>query len=74
MYAGLVRKRKSPFRIQERRIALALSKEYLLLFNALTDTENALARLCGDLLLIQQRAEELFLQAGEEQEETIPEA
>lgn len=53
---------------------MALSKEYLLLFNALTDTENALARLRGDLLLIQQRAEELFLQAGEEQEETIPEA
>lgn len=74
MYAGLVRKRKPPFWIQERRIALALSKEYLLLFNALTDTENALARLRGDLLLIQQRAEELFLQAGEEQEETIPEA
>lgn len=36
-------------------------KEYLLLFNALTDTEEALRQLCNDLISAQQRAEELFL-------------
>ena len=36
-------------------------KEYLLLFNALTDAEEALRQLCNDLISAQQRAEELFL-------------
>ena len=36
---------------------MPLAKEYLLLFNALTDTEEALARLRTELLLVQQQAE-----------------
>lgn len=37
-------------------------KEYLLLFNVLTDAEAALQQLCRDLMAAQQRAEELFLE------------
>lgn len=51
---------------------MKISKEYLLLFNALTDAEAALARLRTELLLAQQRAEELFLSAEEEQEGDLP--
>lgn len=40
----------------------ALSKEYLLLFNAVTDTERALSQLREDLLDVQRQAEELFLE------------
>ena len=40
----------------------ALRKEYVLLFNALTDTEETLRQLCADLISVQQRAEELFLE------------
>ena len=40
----------------------ALSKEYLLLFNAVTDTERALSRLREALLEAQRQAEELFLE------------
>ena len=40
----------------------ALRKEYVLLFNALTDTEEALRQLCADLISVQQQAEELFLE------------
>ena len=39
-----------------------LKKEYLLLFNAITDTEEALRQLRADLMAVQQRAEELFLE------------
>lgn len=39
-----------------------LSKEYLLLFNAVTDAERALARLRESLLEVQRQAEELFLE------------
>ena len=49
-----------------------ISKEYLLLFNALTDTEKELQRLRNDLLAVQQQAEELFLNE-EEDEEAPPE-
>lgn len=51
---------------------LEISKEYLLLFNALTDAEAALTRLRTELLLAQQRAEELFLNAEEEKESDLP--
>ena len=51
---------------------LEISKEYLLLFNALTDAETALTRLRTELLLAQQRAEELFLSAEEEKESDLP--
>ena len=40
----------------------APKKEYLFLFNALTDTEEALQQLRRDLMAVQQRAEELFLE------------
>lgn len=40
----------------------ALSKEYLLLFNAVTDTERALSQLREALLDVQRQAEELFLE------------
>ena len=50
-------------------IKIELSKEYILLFNTLTDTAQALARLRTELMLAQQQAEELFL---EEPVETVP--
>lgn len=40
----------------------AISKEYLLLFNAVTDAERSLAQLRDTLLEAQLRAEELFLE------------
>lgn len=40
----------------------ALSKEYLLLFNAVTDTERTLSQLREVLLDVQRQAEELFLE------------
>lgn len=46
----------------------ALSKEYLLLFNAVTDTEKSLALLRETLLEAQRRAEELFLEEPGENE------
>ena len=39
-----------------------ISKEYLLLFNALTDTEEFLHQLRERLMDIQRQAEELFLE------------
>ena len=51
---------------------LEISKEYLLLFNALTDAEADLTRLRTELLLAQQRAEELFLSAEGEKESDLP--
>lgn len=39
-----------------------IAKEYLLLFNTLTDAEEALRRLEARLIEAQQRAEELFLE------------
>lgn len=43
----------------------ALSKEYLLLFNTVTDTEKSLALLRETLLEAQRQAEELFLEETE---------
>lgn len=43
----------------------ALSKEYLLLFNAVTDAERALSQLREALLDAQRQAEELFLEEEE---------
>ena len=40
----------------------SLTKEYLLLFNAITDAETLLA----DLIAAQQQAEALFLEGGED--------
>ena len=39
-----------------------MSQEYLLLFNAITDAEEALDRMRMDLMAAQQKAEELFLE------------
>jgi len=39
----------------------AISKEYLLLFNAVTDAEQALEQLRGALMEAQRQAEELFM-------------
>lgn len=42
-----------------------LFKGYVLLFNALSETEEALARLRADLMAAQQQAEELYLSQEE---------
>ena len=47
-------------------IKIELSKEYILLFNTLTDTAQALARLRTEMMLAQQQAEELFLSAEDD--------
>ena len=43
----------------------AISKEYLLLFNTVTDTERALSQLRETLLQAQRQAEELFLEQSD---------
>ena len=47
-----------------------ISKEYLLLFNAITDAEEALRQLRERLIDIQRQAEELYL----EETDTAPDA
>ena len=49
-----------------------ISKEYLLLFNALTDAEEALRKLREQLMEIQRQAEELYLEGPDAQ--AVPEA
>ena len=44
-----------------------LTKEYTLLFNAITDAEEALRQLSLTLMEAQRRAEELFLDAEQEE-------
>lgn len=46
-----------------------LSKEYLLLFNAVTETVLTLDRLREELLRVQQQAEELYLLRTDPQED-----
>lgn len=41
-----------------------IAKEYLVLFNAITETEEALSQLRARLIEAQQQAEELFLNDG----------
>lgn len=48
----------------------AIPKEYLLLFNTITDAENTLAQLRQKLLEAQQQAEELFLDELDENPQT----
>lgn len=43
-----------------------IPKEYLLLFNAVTDAERSLAQLRETLLQAQREAEELFLEASDD--------
>jgi len=49
-------------------VMTAISKEYLLLFSTITDTERALALLRENLLEAQRQAEELFLDETDEEE------
>lgn len=42
-----------------------IAKEYLLLFNALTDAEETLRKLESMLMEAQRKAEELFLEEGD---------
>ena len=42
-----------------------ISKEYLLLFNAVTDAEESLRQLRETLVAVQQQAEELFMAKDE---------
>lgn len=46
-----------------------LTKEYLLLFNAISDAETTLRQLRERLLLAQCQAEELYIEKDETQEE-----
>lgn len=43
-----------------------ISKEYLLLFNTISDVENTLRQLQEQLIAAQRQAEELFLNTSEE--------
>ena len=45
----------------------SISKEYLLLFNVITDTEEALLKLRETLVEAQRQAEELFLDEDPEE-------
>ena len=42
-----------------------VSKEYLLLFNAITDAEESLCRLRASLMDVQRKAEELYISAND---------
>ena len=44
---------------------MKISKEYLLLFNAITDAEEALSQLRESLMAAQRQAEELFMDEKE---------
>ena len=48
---------------------MKLSKEYLLLFNAIPDAEEALTQLREELVAAQRQAEDLFLGEKEAREE-----
>lgn len=43
----------------------SLSKEYLMLFNAITDLEESLTQLRESLIAVQRQAEELYLEEDE---------
>ena len=45
----------------------SISKEYLLMFNAITDAEETLRQLRETLMFVQRQAEELYLQQDEEE-------
>ncbi|MEA4813542.1 MAG: hypothetical protein VB112_01360 [Oscillospiraceae bacterium] len=42
-----------------------ISKEYSILFNAITDVENELAKIRAKLIRIQQDAEEAYIKSGD---------
>ena len=49
----------------------SITREYLLLFNTLTDTEEALCQLRQRLISVQQQAEELFLEESSSETEQL---
>ena len=53
---------------------LNVPKEYLLLFNAITDAEDALQQMRARLIAAQQQAEELFLEEEETAQDSRDEA
>ncbi len=48
-----------------------ITQEYLLLFNAVTDAENTLLHLREDLIAAQQRAEELYMDGDEPEDDRM---
>jgi regulator of replication initiation timing len=42
-----------------------ISREYLLLFNAISDTEDMLLQLYSKLISVQRKAEELYMEGNE---------
>lgn len=51
-----------------------ISKEYLILFNAITDAEHELERMRKKLIRVQQQAEELFIERDENEQEPSSDA
>jgi len=49
----------------------SISKEYVLLFNAITDAEETLRQLRETLMFVQRQAEELYLQDEEEEQQRV---
>lgn len=49
----------------------SISKEYVLLFNAITDAEETLGQLREKLMFVQRQAEELYLQGEEEEKQRV---
>lgn len=49
----------------------SISREYLLMFNAITDAEETLRQLREKLMFVQRQAEELYLQDEEEDQRTV---
>ena len=48
-----------------------ISREYLLMFNAITDAEETLRQLREKLMFVQRQAEELYLQDEEEDQRAV---
>lgn len=51
-----------------------ISKEYLILFNAITDAEHGLERMRKKLIRVQQQAEELFIERDENEQDPSSDA
>ena len=49
----------------------SISREYLLMFNAITDAEETLRQLREKLMFVQRQAEELYLEDEEEDQRSV---
>ena len=49
----------------------SISREYLLMFNAITDAEETLRQLREKLMFVQRQAEELYLEDEEEDQQQV---